>query len=380
MGVDLAKYQKQSKVTRPKKEKATGGVLSKEISFSKKFSNKKKEQFYRELAILIRSGVDFQKALDIIISQYPKKKDQALIKAIQKEVVSGKSLHESMQKTGEFSAYEYYSVRIGEETRKLQPILLELQQFFERKIKMRRQLVSVFTYPAMVLAVTILVLYFMLNNVVPMFSSVFTQFGGELPSLTKKIIALSEVFPTVTLVFLLLVLGLIAFHLINKEKTFYRRGTSLMVSKIPFFGKLIKKIYVSRFCQSLNLLLAAKTPLVTSLGLLEKMLGYYPLEATIEPIKSDIMKGLAFHKSLEKHKVYDRKMVSMIQVAEEINELDTMFKKLTDQYNEEIEHQTKMIGVVLEPLIIIIIGLVVGVIMVAMYSPMFDLSKIINGG
>ena len=151
-----------------------------------------------------------------------------------------------------------------------------------------------------------------------------------------------------------------------------------MVLRIPFFGGLIRKIYTARFCQSLNLLLGAKTPLIISLELTEKMIGYYPIETTLPKIRKDIMQGVSFGEALQKHKFYNHKLVSMVKVAEQINELDNMFGKLTTQYNEEVEHNTKMIGVVLEPLIIIIIGAVVGVIMIAMYSPMFDLSKIIN--
>ena len=110
----------------------------------------------------------------------------------------------------------------------------------------------------------------------------------------------------------------------------------------------------------------------------QKMIDFYPIESSLVHVKADIMKGAALGDSLSKHEVYDHKLVSMVKVAEQINKLDEMFEKLTEQYNEDIEHQTKMIGVILEPLIIIVIGVIVGVIMIAMYSPMFDLSKIIG--
>ena len=108
------------------------------------------------------------------------------------------------------------------------------------------------------------------------------------------------------------------------------------------------------------------------------MIGFYSIEVAIEEIKDDITRGSSLHDSLRKHPVFENKMVSMIEVAEQVNQLDTMFERLTEQYNEEINHQTKMIGVILEPMIIIVIGVIVGVIMVSMYAPMFDLSKIIK--
>ena len=373
MGIDLSSYNKTVKI-KPKKT----NFLNKEIQFSTGFSDKKKERFYKELSILIQSGIDFKQALEILVEQYKSKTDKNLISTIKQQVIQGKSLHEAMQSSGKFSAYEYYSVKIGEETRKLDKVLIELQKYFDRKIKMRRQLISVFTYPSFVLAVTFGVLYFMMNNVVPMFSSVFKQFGAELPPLTQKIIKLSHNFSTISGVFIFSVIAIIAFHAFNKKKEWYRRFTSRVVLKTPFFGALIRKIYMSRLCQSLSLLLSAKTPLVTSLDLTHKMIDFYPIESSLTKVKADILKGVALGDSLSKYPVYDHKFVSMIKVAEQINKLDNMFERLSEQYNEEIEHETKMIGVVLEPLIIIIIGLIVGVIMIAMYSPMFDLSKIIG--
>ena len=152
----------------------------------------------------------------------------------------------------------------------------------------------------------------------------------------------------------------------------------MILIRIPFFGKLIKKIYITRFCQSLSLLLSAKTPLVTSLDLVQRMISFYPLESSLDMIKKEVTKGTLFSKALAKHSIYDFKLVSLVDVAEQVNKLDDMFERLSKQYDEEVQHQTKMIGVIMEPLIIVIIGLVVGTVLIAMYSPMFDLSKIIQ--
>lgn len=376
MGINISTHKSKQPKAVPAPEKKS--FFQKDFSFSNQFSNKNKERFYKELAILIQSGIDFKKALEILAGQFSKEKDVTLVVSIKEQVVKGKSMHEAMQQTGKFSAYEVFSVKIGEETRKLDSVLIELQKYFDRKIKMKRQLISVFTYPAFVLVVTFGVLYFMMSSVVPMFASVFKQFGAELPSLTKKIIILSENFSIISAVVILFLMGIFGGHWYGKDKASYRDMTSKVVLKIPFFGSLIRKVYIARFCQSLSLLLSARTPLVTSLELTQKMLDFYPIESSLEAIKKAIMKGASLGDSLEKYKVYDHKLVSMVKVAEQINKLDEMFERLTDQYNEEVEHQTKMIGVVLEPVIIMIIGLIVGVIMIAMYSPMFDLSKIIS--
>lgn len=373
MSLDLNKYKKN----KPKEKKDFQFNFGK-LSVSKTFSDKQKEIFYRELGMLLKSGVDFKKALEILSLQVEKKKEKELILELKDKIVHGKSIYESMLESKQFSPYEYYSVQIGEETRKLEEVLTELQKYFNRKIQMRRQIISVLTYPSIVILVTVLVLYFMLNKVVPMFSSVFKQFGSELPKSTQYIIKISNHSGTIFIIFFLTIIALIVTHFALREKDSYRKFISNLILKIPYFGNLIRKIYISRFCQSMNLLITSKTTLLTSLSLTSKMIGFYPIENSIESIKADITKGASLHESLRKHKIYENKLVSMVEVAEQINQLDTMFERLTEQYNEEINHQTKMIGVVLEPMIIIVIGVIVGVIMVSMYAPMFDLSKIIQ--
>ena len=328
--------------------------------------------------MLLRSGVDFKKALEILIQQSTSKIELAILTGIRLKITDGKSIYEAMMSSGYFSQYEYYSVQIGEETRKLEEVLDELQKFFARKIQMRRQIISVLTYPAIVLTVTFAVLYFMLNKVVPMVSSVFRQFGSELPRSTQIIIKLSNYSGTIFLIIFLIILGALVAHSLLKNKNQYRSIISRIIIKIPYFGTLLRKIYLSRFCQSMKLLISSKTTLLSSLALTSKMIGFYPIEKSIEYIRADVTKGLSLSESLQKHDIYEKKMISMIEVAEQVNELDKMFERLADQYNEEISHQTKMIGVVLEPLIIVFIGVIVGVIMISMYAPMFDLSKIIK--
>lgn len=375
MSIDLSTYKAKSG-TKTKKKKDS--FFSKEVSFGSSFSDKDKMDFYKELSVLLNSGVDFRKALEILKDQQKKEKHKDLIQAITKEVVQGKALFEALRDSGKFSPYEYFSVKIGEETRKLDEVLSELYQYFDRKVKMKRQLLSVFTYPAFVLLLTFGVLYFMMKHVVPMFAGVFKQFGRDLPELTQKIIYVSEHFSAISLVFGMVLVSILIFHFYCKNQTFYRKTVSMVIIRIPFFGKLVKKIYITRFCQSLSLLLSAKTPLVTSLDLVQRMISFYPLESSLDMIKKEVTKGTLFSKALAKHSIYDFKLVSLVDVAEQVNKLDDMFERLAKQYDEEVQHQTKMIGVIMEPLIIVIIGLVVGTVLIAMYSPMFDLSKIIQ--
>lgn len=371
MSLDIRAYTTQKTISKKPVDPVS-------FSLGKRFSDKQKEIFYRELGMLLKSGVDFKKALEIISNQTSSRFERQLVLKIKENVVEGRSIHESMKESEQFSPYEYFSVQIGEETRKLEEVLSELQKYFNRKIQMRRQVISVMTYPAIVMTVTVLVLYFMLNKVVPMFSSVFKQFGSELPKSTQVIIKISNHSGLIFGIFAFVCIGSAILHKMLKGKDTYRLYVANFIIRTPYFGNLVRKIYLSRFCQAMNLLITSRTTLIASLSLTSKMINFYPIEIAIHEICSDITKGLSLSDSLRKHKIFENKMISMLEVAEQVNQLDLMFERLTEQYNEEINHKTKMIGVVMEPMIIIFIGAIVGVIMISMYAPMFDLSKIIK--
>ncbi|AXT18318.1 type II secretion system F family protein [Flavobacteriaceae bacterium AU392] len=347
-------------------------------SILNRFSDKQKEDFYREFSTLIKSGVDFNQALTILTDQQKSKFIKSIYKIINDNVVKGKALHETLKNHKYFSPYEYYSIKIGEDTRRLPDILDQLQKFFTRKIKMKRQVISVLAYPVFVLLITFVVLYFMLNYVVPMFSSVFLQFGKDLPEITQFVVNVSNNFNAIALIVLGITISIFVIHKLLKQNSRYRSLTSTILLKTPYFGKLIKKIYLARFCQSFSLLLSAKTPLITSLELVEKMISFYPLKTAISTTKKDVLKGETLADSLKKHSFFTPKIISLTTIGEQINELDMMYDGLANQYNEEIDHSTKMIGTILEPIMIVLIGGIVGFIMIAMYSPIFNLSKILE--
>lgn len=353
-------------------------IFQKEITLGKVFPDKSKEGFYTEFGSLLESGIDIQRALQLLIEEQEKKNIKIVLENISTDLISGNSLSESMQNTSHFSAYEYQSIRIGEETGRLKIVLNQLAKFYSDKVKLKRQLIGVFTYPSFVILITIGVLYFMLTSVVPMFEDVFKQFGQELPYLTQKIIWLSKYFSTFVMYFAILIVGLIVIGYTQRKEVGYRKLTSNIAMRLPIFGVLIKKIYLARMCQSMSLLLASRTPLVSTLELVEEMIDFYPIEVALQSMKDDIKKGDNLNVGMAKFTIFDKRMVSLTKIAEEINQLDTTFERLADQYQEDIEYRTKLIGTIIEPLIIVLIGLIVGIIMVAMYLPMFNLSNVIK--
>lgn len=379
--IDLSKFEtvKKKPVESPKEDKGTFDFLNKDLKlFGSGFSDKKKERFYSELCILFSAKVDIRSALELIEEEQAKEKDKILFSKIKEAVISGTSLSKAIEQTGLFSPYEFYSMQIGEESGRLTEVLQELSTFFEKKIQQKRQLISALSYPAVIFFASFGAIFFMMKFVVPMFADVFKRFKGELPYFTRLIIQLSDAFSNYALYFLLGITMLIVF-LYNQRKTiWFRKLSANILLRTPIMKDIINKIYLARFSQSMNLLISAKTPLVTAIELVKKMVGFYPIEVSLETIQEDIMRGQSLHSSLSKFKIYNKRMISLIKVAEEVNQLDTMFAKLAKQYSDEVEHQTSILGSLIEPVMIIFLGLLVAIILVAMYLPLFQMSSTVG--
>lgn len=381
-GIEIEGLKKSSrvKIDSGRRIENLSNLFTKEFHFfnSERLSDKIKERFYSELNILFSAGIDIKTALEIIEEQQKKVRHKNLFKLIKNDVLSGSSLSAAMRRTGAITDYEYFSIRIGEESGRLPEILGQLVKFYFNRIKQKRQVISALSYPAIVLLTAFGSVFFMLKFVVPMFADVFKRFHTELPPLTKMIIRSSNFLGNFGWVFVLLILFMVlAFYKLRNHKLF-RKYSSMLAMKIPVFGDLLVLIYIERFCNSMNLLLSSKTSLLQSVILVKKMIGFYPIEKSMEEIEMDLMKGEFFYKSISKFKVFDNRFVSLIKVGEEVNQLDVIFKKMSDQYVDEVEFRIKALSSLIEPLIILFLGIIVGVILVAMYMPLFQLSTSIH--
>jgi len=378
MAIDLKKLQPTAKPVQTENDlfAKVMSILNKDIKFgSGELKDKKKESFYSELQVLLSSGIDIRTSLDIVVDEQKSDADKKLFSGIKAEVIGGESLSDAIYKTGKFSAYEYYSLKIGEESGRIKDVLGDLTSYFSKKIKQRRQLTSALTYPILVVFTAIFAVGFMLNFIVPMFMDVFKRFNGEMPALTKMIISLSVFFKAYSWLMVLVVACLVFVFLSIRKKEFFRARVSVLLLKMPLFGDVVKKVYLTRYCQSMALLLGAKTPMIRSLQLVKKMIGFYPFEQAMEIMESDIMHGKLLHQSMSQFSFFDTRIISLVRVAEEVNQLEVIFTRLNTQYNDELEHKISMLSSLLEPVMIIIVGMLVAVILIAMYLPLFQLSS-----
>ena len=385
--IDISKYKVKNSTTAPNKETQTSlsdtlsSTLNKEITlFEKRFGNEQKEAFYSELGLLLSSGIDIKTAFEIIEEQLKNKKHQLMIQQIKQDIISGKRIWESVKKHQPiFTNYEYQSIKIGEETGKLPDVLMELGKFYTSVIKLRRQIISTLTYPTVVLVMSVLIVQFMLSFVVPMFSDIFKHTGTELPWMTDVLIKVSNHSAFIFYSLLALVALGFLFHKTQQHKIWFRHYMAQFFLKIPVVNELIKKIYLARFCQSMKLLLSSRVLLIDSLALVKNMIGYYPIESALDVVIKDVYAGKLLNESLAQHSIFPKKLVSLIKVSEEVNAPEQIFEKLQKLYSDEIEHQQAVIGKIVEPLFLIILGGLVGFILIAMYTPLFQMSSGLEG-
>ncbi|MCA6437952.1 MAG: type II secretion system F family protein [Bacteroidetes bacterium] len=372
MSLELPKPKKQVK----NRNDSIIDFLQKDIVlFEKKFGNPQKEAFYSELGLLLSTGVDIKKSLEILLEDIRNKKHQAIIEQIKNDIVNGKSIHEAIQIHKAFTKYEVQSIKIGEESGQLPQVLKELGAYYHASIKLKRQIIGVLTYPSIVISLAFLIIYFMLAVVVPVFSDVFKQTGRQLPELTVMLINLSEKSDTIFYTFF--GLGLIGFtiHKTQSKKEWYRKTTSNLLLRIPVVKQLILKIYLARFCQSMKLLIGAKVIISDALELVENMIEFYPMEQALKTVRKEVViEGKLLNESLEANAIFPKKLVALIKISEEVNAPEVIFEKLHQQYSAELEHQQTVVGKIIEPFFIIFLGLLVSVILIAMYLPMVELS------
>lgn len=350
-------------------------LLQKEISlFPSSFQDKHKASFYGELAILLQSGVDLVEALDIISQQYKQKQKKQILEQIKKKVIAGESLSQAMRETKQFSDYELFSIQIGEESGQLISILSELKDFYTKRIQQRRKIISALSYPFVVTIIAVVAVLFMLRFLVPMFSSVYKQFGGDLPKITQFVLALSTGLQKNSWLIITLIGILIAAYFLAKNTIPFRKASDFVLFNSPLFGSIFQKIYLSRFARSMSLLLGSDVPLVSALDFSQKMIGRYTIQQFLEQSKDDIYHGKSLHSSLQQFSLFPPKFISMVKVGESTNQLPFLFDQLSEQYTNEVEHQTNLINSILEPMLILFLGMVVGFILVALYLPIFELS------
>lgn len=378
MAISIKDIQDKKGVLHGKRnDKATTGSFKKMLSYEiggGKLSDGFRESFYGELALLLEAGMNIKNGLDLLAQQQKKEKHKALFQVIIHQLTQGARFSEVLRDQKKFSAYEHFSIRIGEETGNLIEILQRLSTFYTQKIQQRRSIIGALTYPMIILATAFLAVTFMFTYMVPLFKDVFLRMGGDLPWLTKMIIQFSEKFSSFVAILFIIFIPAIILHFIYKEQVGYQRFRTNLLIKLPIFGSMLVQTYTLRMVQSMSLLITSKVPITEALELSQRMVKFYPISHSLEAVRIKILQGKSLNEGMAMHSIYDQRLIALIKVGEETNQLGLIFKKLSGQMEDELSHKAKMLGNTMEPLIIVFLGIMVAIILIAMYMPMFQLS------
>jgi type IV pilus assembly protein PilC len=354
-------------------------IWNREIEFSAPFGGKEKQQFFQLLSALMEAGLSITESLEVIEGQLQKKRSQEIVQLLTEQLHQGMALSEAAAAQSKyFSKFEIYSLRMGERAGQMVQVLHDLATYHEKRIRLQRKFTQAMSYPAVVIAIAGGVLFFMINYVVPMFSDIFKRFDAELPKITQIVLSLSEFSGRFGWWMILALLALVIAGIQLRKQAAVQKVVSSTFAKIPILGGIILKIQLSRFCYTLALMLRSKVSLDQALELMQEIIQYYPLRKTIPLIRQDIVEGNTLYDALRKHKIFPSVMTQMVKVGERTARLDKMIDNLAKNLEEEGEASIATLTSLLEPLLIVVLGLMVGIILVSMYLPMFELSNAIS--
>jgi len=372
MKIDLSQIKEKQQ---PKQRTAGSGLLSKEIHLfhSQKLSHRFFQKFYQGLHDLLASGLDLMTAFEIIKNQH-KKKEKAALSHLQEALSVGLFLSDAVASSRSFNHYDTHLLRIAEKTGSLIVILKELENYYATKIKLRRMWVGALTYPALVVAESFGVLYFMLAFLIPTFKDIYLKMDVALPAVTQLMLNVSESFSNYTLVFpLFILLGFVAYLLTKSNKALKAKAQMLLL-KAPWIGKIALQVQLMRFSHSMYLLLDSKIPITEALTLSARLSSFLPFVDEVEKIKSQIIQGSTLSAIFETSEFFDARYSAMIRVGEQTATLSKVFQQLFEQKMTQMNLLIKMTSDLLEPILILVIGGLVALVLVAMYLPMFGLS------
>ncbi len=354
-------------------------LLQKEIKiFGSRFGSKQKEQFYAELSVLLGSGIRLKDALQLLAATQKKKDIAALFGQLEEGIISGKDFSEILSAHSDFTIYESHSISIGEQSGSLTQVLQSLADFYTRKNEQRRNLTNALAYPIIVLITAFLAVIFMMQFVVPMFKDVFKQNNVDLPGITQTVIRISEWTTSYGWVVIVVIVVLFIGQKFFNRSLKYRSIRDRILLSAPFIGPFIRISNLARFTQAVSLLVSSKVSIPQSIKLAKEMINFIPLQVALNGVEESILRGQSLSESLGKESIFDPKMVALIKVAEETNATEYIFDRLNSQYNQAVLQQSKMFSTILEPAIIVIVGIIVGAILIAMYMPMFELGNVLK--
>ena len=342
-------------------------------------------QFTRQLSTLNDAGLPILRSLRILEQQSPPGLFRNVLKEVSQDVEGGATLSEAMARHPRvFDSLFSNMVAAGEAGGVLDIILQRLAEFMEKAQRLRRKVIGAMIYPAVVILIAGAIVAFIMVTVVPKFNTIFADFGTELPGPTKLLIAISNWFATGTppgWVWMIFspIIAIIIYSVIRASRT-GRFVVDLIMLKVPVAGAIISKSSIARFTRTLGTLISAGVPILEAINITKDTTGNEIHARALGAVHDSIREGDTFANPLRSSKVVDAIVVNMVDVGEETGELDKMLIKVADNYDEEVDILVASLVSLLEPIMVVVLGLIVGFIVVSLFMPLVSLIDALSAG
>ncbi|MDT0164780.1 type II secretion system F family protein [Actinotalea sp. AC32] len=359
---------------------ATG--LSKEISIpglSDRISLKDTAVMSRQLATMINSGLSLLRSLSILAEQTENKALAKIIAQVRSDVETGASFSLALGKHPDaFPPLMVNMVKAGEVGGFLDTVLLSVASNFEAEVKLRSKIKSAMTYPVMVFVMAILATTAMLLFIVPVFKTMFEGLGGQLPLPTQILVWMSAAMKIVAPITLVVLIVFFFWWTKHKHDQGVRDKVDPLKLKMPVFGPLFQKVAMSRFTRNFGTMIHAGVPILQALDIVGETSGNVVIERAAKDVRESVRTGQSLSGPLANHAVFPPMVVQMMAVGEDTGALDTMLHKISEFYDQEVEATTEALTSLIEPLMIAVVGVIVGGMIIAMYMPIFKVFDLIQ--
>jgi type IV pilus assembly protein PilC len=342
-------------------------------------SNEDIAVFSRQLATMMSAGIPMVQAFEIIGNGHEKPAMQKLVLDIKSNIEGGSTLHESLAKHPlYFDALFVNLVEAGEQAGALETLLDKIATYKEKTEALKKKIKKALFYPAAVLVVAVVVSVILLIFVIPQFESLFKGFGADLPAFTQMVVNLSRFVQSQGWWMLILIgAGFYAFFYFKKRSRPMQLLLDRVMLKFPIVGPILQKSAIARFARTLSTMFAAGVPLVEAMGSVAGATGNIVYEEAVLRMKDEVATGQRLQRAMENVGLFPNMVVQMIAVGEESGSLDTMSAKVAEFYEAEVDNAVDSMSSLLEPLIMAVLGVLVGGMVIAMYLPIFKLGAVV---
>lgn len=348
--------------------------LYRDIYIGKPLKHKEFVLFLRQFSTLLEAGILLIDSIDLLAEQTDSKALKEALGTISVEVKEGIALSDSMKKYPKlFPELLVQMIHSGEISGQLEDVMNRMATYFEKQYRIKQKVSTALTYPIVVASFAIIITVFLLVFIVPIFGDLFSSFGGELPLITQMVLGFSGFIQQFWWLFIGLLLSLaVAFVQIKKRET----GAYLldkMVLKLPIVGSFVQKAVLARMTQTLSSLLNSSVPILQAVEVTSSVVGNRVVRDVLLESKTSLERGESLAKPMEGHWVFPSLIIQMIRVGESSGSLDEMLKKVADVYDQEVQEASDKLQSLIEPVLIIFLALIVGLIVLSIVVPMFSL-------